>query len=396
MITAEMRQGGKFERRVEEMLDSYKVNGKEFMSDALDTGARQLRKAGRIYGSVDRFASDWYQLEDKIFRYSLYKTRKQQINPKTGKIYTNEEAAKDAIKYFIDYDIKTPTINHIRNTAVPFLSYSYRIVPLLLETAVVRPEKFAVLAALGYTANDIFTDVADSSKFEQKQERQLMQNYRKKKMFDNPVIDMPYANIRLPYNGVNGGAKYFDISRKLPGGDVFAMGGDTGGDLPFLPAAAQPGGVAYTLLNKLALGRDSFTGQQFNEMGLDRAEIFGSRISAVAKDFVPNVPLPGIRTFAGDKITRAFDEQYQTLSDPLSKTEAIASVFGLTVNTADISRLTSLKSKELQSINSDFSKLLKKLNNDRMKGLIDFEEYSEEYNNIRERFTKQVKELTKE
>jgi len=155
---------------------------------------------------------------------------------------------------------------------------------------------------------------------------------------------MPYANIRLPYNGVNGGAKYFDISRKLPGGDVFAMGGDTGGDMPFLPAAAQLGGPAYTLFNKLALGRDSFTGQQFNEMGLDRAEIFFSRTSAVAKDFVPNVPIPGVRTFAGDKITRAFDEQYQTLSDPLSKTEAIASVFGLTVNTADISRLTTLKS----------------------------------------------------
>lgn len=402
MITAEMRQGGKFERRVEEMLDSYKVNGKEFMSDALDTGARQLRKAGRIYGSADRFASDWYQLEDKIFRYSLYKTRKQQINPKTGKTYTNEEAAKDAIKYFIDYDIKTPMINHIRNTAVPFLSYSYRVVPLLLETAVVRPEKFAVLAALGYTANDIFTDLADSNKSEQKRERQLMQNYRKRKMFDNPILDMPYSNIRLPYNGVNGGAKYFDISRKLPGGDVFAMGGDTGGDIPFLPAAAQPGGPGYTVLTKFLLGRDSFTGQQFNEMGLDRAEIFGSRISAVAKDFVPNVPivdiatLGGVRTFAGDKITQAFDEQYQTLSDPLSKTEAIASVFGLTVNTADISRLTTLKSKELQSVNSKFRQLIKKLNNDRMKGVIDFEEYSEEYNDIRERFTKDIKELTKE
>ena len=31
-----------------------------------------------------------------------------------------------------------------------------------------------------------------------------------------------------------------------------------------------------------------------------------------------------------------------------------------------------------------------------MKGVIDFEEYSEEYNDIRERFTKDIKELTKE
>jgi hypothetical protein len=396
MVTNEMRQGGNFNRRMDELLDSYKINGNEFMSDALDTGAKQLRKAGRIYGSADKWASDWYQLEDKIFRYSLYKTRKQQINPKTGKLYTNEEAANDAIKYFIDYDIKTPFINGIRNTAVPFLSYSYRVVPLLLETAVVRPEKFAVLAALGYTANDIFTDVAGSNKFKQGQERKLMQDFRKKKMFDNPVVDMPYSNIRLPYNGVNGGAKYFDITRKLPGGDVFDMGGDTGGDAPFLPAAAQPGGPAVSAINKLLLGRDSFTGQSFNEMGMDASEIFGSRISALAKDFVPNVPNPLVRTFAGDKITRAFNDDYQTLSDPVSKTESIASVFGLSVNTADIDRLTTLKSKELQSINSDFSKAIKKINNERMKGIIDFDEYTEEYNNLRERFTKEVKGLTKE
>ena len=195
-------------------------------------------------------------------------------------------------------------------------------------------------------------------------------------MFDNPVVDMPYSNIRLPYNGVNGGAKYFDITRKLPGGDVFDMGGDTGGDAPFLPAAAQLGGPAYSTLNKLLLGRDSFTGQSFNEMGMDASEIFGSRISALAKDFVPNVPNPLVRTFAGDKITRAFNDDYQTLSDPVSKTEAIASVFGLSVNTADIDRLTTLKSKELQSINSAFSKAIKKINNERMKGIIDFDEYT--------------------
>ena len=32
-----------------------------------------------------------------------------------------------ARKQFIDYDIDAPLINHLRNTATPFLSFTYRI-----------------------------------------------------------------------------------------------------------------------------------------------------------------------------------------------------------------------------------------------------------------------------
>jgi hypothetical protein len=413
LISAEMKREGRLISKYDELSDTYKLNGAEktgdFMTDALKTGAEQLKKGSKIFGPVDRFASDWYQLEDKIFRYALYKTRKQQINPQTNKVYTNEEATKAAIKYFIDYDIKTPFINTLRNTAVPFLSYSYRVIPLLLETAVVRPQKFAVLAAMGYTANDIFTDVAGSDRAMEKEERRFMQDFRKKKMFDNPMIDMPYANVRLPYNSIDGGAKYFDISRKLPGSNVFELGSDTGGGIPYLPMAAQPGGPIVNALNTFLMGRDSFTGRPFNEMGMTPFEILGTRTSKFAKDFIPNVPVGAVTgalgaegvlgpemNFASQKITQAFSDDYQTLSDPLTPTEAILNTFGLTVNTADIERLSAIKSKQLNSIKSQFSQALKNVENKRRKGIIDFEEYQEQYKDLRERLMKEMKEVLEE
>ena len=41
----------------------------------------------------------------------------------------------------------------MRNTITPFLAYTYRIIPILAETAIVRPWKYAKYAALGYGLN---------------------------------------------------------------------------------------------------------------------------------------------------------------------------------------------------------------------------------------------------
>tara|TARA_X000000368_G_scaffold392541_1_gene357397 strand:+ start:5735 stop:9247 length:3513 start_codon:yes stop_codon:yes gene_type:complete len=406
LVSAEMRSQGNLENVYDDLIKTHKTDGAEktgdFMNDALDTGMRQLRKGTKIFGPADKLSSDIYQLEDKIFRYALYKTRKEQINPKTGKLYTNEEAAKDAIRYFIDYDIRSPNVNLIRNTAVPFLSYSYRVMPLLIETAVVRPQKFAVLAALGYAANDMGRETAGSTKDLEDNERKFMQDFRKKRMFENPYVDMSYSNIRLPYNGNNGGAKYFDITRKLPGGDVFEMGGQGAEAVPFLPSFLQPGGIAKSAYDAFFAGQDSFTGQKFNEMGLNPAEILLNRTSQFGKDFIPNVPV-----FAGTpladlnpasrKVTQAFQEGgYQTYSDPLSGTEALLSTFGLTVNTADVERLAVFKGKEIKGLQSQYKKELKSLDNDRRKGLISFDDYQEKFQDLRERLVNEIEDATKE
>ena len=403
MVSAELRQQMKIPQYINsfDTTDAQKTGN--FMSSALDTSKKQLSNAKNIYGKyIDRPMSDIYQLEDKIFRLGLYKSRLKQINPKTNQLYTKQEASNDALKYFVDYDIKSPIVNGLRNTMIPFLSYSYRVVPLILETAVVRPEKFAVLGALGYAINEIGRLGSDSTKIEEERERGLMQDFRNKEAFGLPF--MVNSNIRLPYNGKDGGAKYFDFNRKLPGGDVFQMGGDMNTSVPFLASAVQPGGPGYDALNKFIFARDPFTGKQYNEMGMNPLEKFGNRAAEFGKGFIPNVPV-GAATEAAfgfganlnpasQKITQSLSDEYQTLSDPLSPVEAIANTFGLTINTADIPRLQTLRGKQLNSLQSQFSKGIKDLEKQRMKGLIDFEEYQEEFMDLRQRFTRELEELS--
>ena len=90
--------------------------------------------------------TDWYRFEDAVFRLSVFQDR-------LAKGWKIQDAALDARKSFIDYNIDAPAINWMRNTLLLFLAYTYRIIPILAETAIVRPWKYAKYAALGYGLN---------------------------------------------------------------------------------------------------------------------------------------------------------------------------------------------------------------------------------------------------
>jgi len=388
LISAELKAN-----EAEQIAKLFKVKNAEvngnWLSDAINTIDNQVSKAkifnpvvkgGKKVGTIiDEKVSAYYQLEDRLFRVALYRSRLNQVNPATGVKYTRDEAATDAIKQFVDYNIKSKFINATRATFVPFLSYSYRIIPRLAEIGVKHPEKVAVIAALGYAANDIGRMATGATRDEVERERKFMQEYNKQNMFG--LGAMPEANIRI-----KGGdkPKYFNFSRMLPGGDVFMMGGATPGQVPYAPRFVQPGGPAYGSALR-AVGIDPFTlgSTQTDEAGMSRTEIGLNRAGKILKDFIPNIPmLPG--SFSTAKINRAYERakddgpNYNTLDDPLTTTEAWLNSFGFKINTADINRLRRFTSSEMIKLQSDFSAKRKKLNNDRMKGKISYDEYLEE------------------
>ena len=66
--------------------------------------------------------------KDAIFRLALFMDR-------LDKGVSVMQAAQDARKSFIDYNIKAPAINWMRQYPTPFLAYTYRVIPILAETA---------------------------------------------------------------------------------------------------------------------------------------------------------------------------------------------------------------------------------------------------------------------
>ena len=76
--------------------------------------------------------------------------------------------------------------------------------------------------------------------------------------------------------------------------------------------------------------------------------------------------------------------------------EAVANSLGFKINTADINRLRRFKSAEANQISSRFNQKRKQLNNDRMKGVISYEEYLDEAQQLKLDFKEALDDLRSE
>jgi hypothetical protein len=252
------------------------------------------------------------------------------------------DAARDARRSFIDYDINAPLINTMRNMPTPFLAYTYRVVPLLAETAVVRPWKFAKWAALGYGLNGIGQYVAGG---DEEAERAVMSKQKQGKVFG--LGFMPQRNLKVPATDANGNSVYIDITRFVPGGDVLDLGSAFGAKFPGIPAPVQP---TFGLLGDVVpaiFGYDLFKGERLKGLDGSVRDDWGIRLSKAFSNITPNFPF-----FPGSYTTQRMETAQRGVESPfrVPETEFMALVRGLgfKFNVADLDVLTATKSLEMQ------------------------------------------------
>ena len=338
--------------------------------------------------TVDR-AEKLYSLEDSVFRMAVYMDR-------LDKGVSRVDATLDARKLFVDYDINAPLIKGLKNTAVPFISYTYRIIPILAEAAVKNPVKYAKWAGIAWAADEIGKEVTNDTG---EVNRLTMQEYNNQKMFGLPF--MPSTNIRLPFNDEKGNAMYINMARWVPGGDIFEQKSGEGSKLPFLPQPLQPGGFYVDAWTNFYNKIDPFTGRK----------IEGNTLTHFLKRQPPNIPFLSIPyigdTFATEKIKKAsradttsltnklvyqYEEQFGTAPSPyspqMSPWVAIAQGLGIKLNPQDKEINKEAKQKdfdrEYNQLNSEISKAFKDWENQRMS----FEEYEKIKNNNTEEIIK--------
>ena len=276
-----------------------------------------------------------YRYEDQVFRIALFKDR-------LDKGWAIGDAARDARRSFIDYDINAPLINWMRNAPTPFLAYTYRVAPLLAETAVVRPWKFAKWAALGYGLNGIGQYVAGG---DEEAERAVMSKQKQGRVFG--LGFMPQRNLKVPATDANGNSVYIDITRFVPGGDVLDLGSAFGAKFPGIPAPVQPTfGLAGDVIPAL-FGYDLFKGERLKGLDGSVRDDWGIRLSKAFSNITPNFPF-----FPGSYTTQRMETAQRGVESPfrVPETEFMALVRGLgfKFNVADLDVLTATKSLEMQ------------------------------------------------
>ena len=319
--------------------------------------------------------TDWYKFEDKVFRLSVFQDR-------IAKGWKIQDAALDARKSFIDYDIDAPAINWMRNTITPFLAYTYRIIPILAETAIARPWKYFKYAALGYGLNKM-GDVVGGG--DEDAERAVMPE-RKSGRFMN-IGFLPFRNIKIPIPPDDKGTPYYmDFTRFVPGGDIMDLGS---GSIPGLPAPLQPsGGLAGEVIFPLA-GYDLFRNQKIKGLGAGAWEDAKVKGTAILDKLIPNIPFVG-GTFSTEKIEASRTGMKTPFKSDQQEILAIAQSFGFKIDKADISKLKAGKAFELKRKIKAYKEQIGQLRSEYIKGKINKEEFTMKANIIAERIKEEA------
>jgi ddrB-like ParB superfamily domain/Zeta toxin len=230
------------------------------------TGAANpfMTKAGMLGVVADKlwtFAKDLdngamraYQAEDAIFRMALYIRRR-------GQGETPEVAARAARETFLNYDIRAPWVVALRNTALPFIGYTYRAVPQIMHSIQLRPWKLAKYIAVAWSVNalsymlDDWGDDDEDKDGEEKERAALRDEEQGNTWLGTPRM------VRMPWRDSHGLPVFLDTRRWIPAGDVFDSTQGSAA-LP-IPAPLQFGGpiqLAYEfMLNKQAFSGDEIT-----------------------------------------------------------------------------------------------------------------------------------------
>ena len=367
-VTTELKNiqtGTKFPYKFDESIDPFN-NSVNAAKNIYDDVLKKNVLVGQ--GSL----TDWYRFEDMVFRLSVFQDR-------ISKGWSLADSALDARKSFIDYNIDAPAINWMRNTITPFLAYTYRIIPILAETAVVRPWKYAKWAAIGYGLNKMGDLVGGG---DEEAERAVMPERKQGKFLGFPFL--PYRNIKIPYPpDKDGNTYYMDFTRFVPGGDVL----DLHGTIPGLPAPLQPsGGLAGEVIFPLA-GWDLFRQEKIKGQTGIAGEDLPIRFKAILEKLTPNIPLlPG--SYSSRKLEKTRKGMKSPFRAEQSEFVALMQTLGFKVEKADLEKLTAGKVFELKRKLKGFEEQMNLLRKKHRDGVINEETVKKKINEVADKMRK--------
>jgi len=275
-------------------------------------GSRTAKRIATEAGTV----IELYQSEDEVFRLAAWLKAKEE-----GK--TDMEAGKIARRAFMDYNINAPWVKAMRASFFPFIAYSYRAIPMMLETAAKKPHKMLKLLAIAGALNALGAMMAGGD--DDDKTRKLLPEEKAGRIW-GIVPKM----IRWPWNDSNGSPVYLDIRRFIPVGDVFDIG--QGHSAIPMPPAMQPGGP-LAILGELVLNKQQFTGKSITEDTDTLVQKTVKVLDYLYKSIMPN--LLGVPyTYATTNVWETLDSnngksRTDKLGRELSTAHAIASAFGV-------------------------------------------------------------------
>ena len=265
--------------RLEEQQESMAKRGFEFVFNyLLNYGLRQKMR-------------NLYEAEDSFFKALIYKYAKDR-----------GMSTKDAIDYALGfiptYDDLPGGARFIRDNAIPFFAWTYKIVPRIAVSMFAYPHRFIAPAALLWTANmlsyaiaagddddDWWTRFEKGQKLRESEEGLLPEYMQGMGAMFNPKF------LRLWNDPTTNLPVYWNIGNFIPGGQMFDLTNQAGG-IP-RPEMLTMGSPLYTLWAAMGLNIDTFTGRGITKDSDTAGEATEKRATYLWRQLAPALAYGG-------------------------------------------------------------------------------------------------------
>ncbi|MBM6928193.1 hypothetical protein [Parasutterella secunda] len=342
-----------------------------------------------------------YDAEDSFFKALIYKYAKD-----------HGLSTKDAIDYALGfiptYDDLPGGARAIRDSAIPFFAWTYKIVPRLALTMVTYPHRFLAPAALMWTANllsyaiaagdaddDWWTRIEKGQKLRETEEGLLPEYMQGMGAMFNPKF------LRLWNDPTTNLPVYWNIGNFIPGGQMFDLTNQAGG-IP-RPEMLAVGTPLYTLWAAMGLNVDTFTGREITKDSDTVAEAAEKRATYMWRQLAPALAyggyhfervLNGLANATGESVMgyTGIGRNGQAVT-PLN---AAINTMGLKVRNVDFQKEFSFKISDIQRENREILANIRSLSRYIKQGSINPLEGQEEIKKQREKLrdnTARAKEL---
>ena len=315
---------------------------------------KHVDKAKGVGGRVDEIITEAYSAEDNVFRMAAFLKHAADLSAlHDGKLTAEDlQAAGDFARWaFLDYDIDSKAVRMARQTVLPFISWTYAIIPVMGKIAVHQPWKIANIMLAFAILEHAFQEMAGGDE-EDERLRKAGPEYIRDRMFGMG----PYVHIRLPFLGDDKSPVYYRLGDYLPWTSV-ARGQPNGFmGQEWFPSAITPTGPLVSTIITAVAGVDPYFAKPLSPPTDTMWEKFLTRGREIAAQVAPP---PVVDFMRGERV----DDILKGRKDKPEGFEAVqvAKWFGMKVYSFNEDQAVVAQSRAAKAIMSEYKQEIGRL-----------------------------------
>lgn len=345
----------------------------------------KITLAKRVKGfarNLDEITTQLYAAEDNAFRLAAYMNKLEELGGENTP--ENQAAAgQAALKMFLDYDIDAPMAKMLRQSVMPFVSWTYAAVPLIARIAAQKPWQlanvFIAYQMLDMVAAGLAGDDEEARKFGPER-------------LDERTFGLR-THIRIPFMGDDNNPVYYRLGDYVPLVSTFST--SPTGFLGFenWPQGFKPGGPIIDGLIMMMTGTDTYTGKPLYETTESDFAKFGEIFEGMTDMFLP----PWAQSVKRDRVFGALAGDKNIVGQTESLASALAlNIMGLKLVDYNVAEEATYREIRESAVGREYKAAIRKLQREEMRsGSPDYQALYADIQRLELELVEEVKKIYK-